>query len=249
VSAETRAASQGAARVDPASNLVARVQNDFTNVCTVNRVAGDQRRILAILERYVSSMNAQAMIQRASREIGVNPQNLSNDDLARICARLSDGMNLFVDASRRDELKAALAELSRSEGGGNDGPRLIAVNVEADIGRARAEARQLCEGMRVGAFGLQKVTTIVSELARNIVNYTPGGSIELLPKRTAARPSIAICSTDTGTGIPNLELVLSGKYKSKTGMGRGILGCKRLADRFQVESGPRGTRIRAEVDL
>src|SRR5690606_244997 len=132
--------------------------------------------------------------------------------------------------------KAALAELSREETR-TDGPRLIAVNVEADIGKARAEARQICEGMRVGAFSLQKVTTIVSELARNIVNYTPGGTIELLAKQTAARPSIAICATDSGTGIPDIGLVLSGRYKSRTGMGRGILGCKRLADRFQVESG------------
>jgi serine/threonine-protein kinase RsbT len=211
-------------------------------------VLGDQRRILAILERYVSTMNAHAMLQRAAREAGVNPQSVSSADLRNVCSRLTGGIELFVDVRKRDELRAALAELTRDEAR-SDGPRSITMTTEADIGRARAEARQLCESMRAGAFGLQKVTTIVSELARNIVNYTPGGMIELLPKHTAARPSIAICATDTGTGIPDLELVLSGRYKSKTGMGRGILGCKRLADRFHVDSGPRGTRFRVEVDL
>jgi serine/threonine-protein kinase RsbT len=43
--------------------------------------------------------------------------------------------------------------------------------------------------------------------------------------------------------------VLSGEYRSKTGLGRGLLGTKRLADTFDIATSPNGTHILAEVRL
>jgi serine/threonine-protein kinase RsbT len=40
---------------------------------------------------------------------------------------------------------------------------------------------------------------------------------------------------------------MSGRYKSKTGLGRGLLGTKRLADRFEISTGKHGTRVVVEV--
>ena len=54
---------------------------------------------------------------------------------------------------------------------------------------------------------------------------------------------------DGGPGILNLEEIMAGRYKSKTGMGRGLMGVKRLAERFKINPGPPGTRIEVEVDL
>jgi len=42
---------------------------------------------------------------------------------------------------------------------------------------------------------------------------------------------------------------MSGKYRSTTGLGRGLLGVKRLADRFTIKTGKGGTSIEAEVLL
>jgi signal transduction histidine kinase/CheY-like chemotaxis protein len=47
---------------------------------------------------------------------------------------------------------------------------------------------------------------------------------------------LLISVRDSGRGIPNLEEILGGKYVSKTGMGLGIIGAKRLLDHFQIES-------------
>jgi serine/threonine-protein kinase RsbT len=58
-----------------------------------------------------------------------------------------------------------------------------------------------------------------------------------------------IRAVDRGPGISNLPLILSGEYKSKTGLGRGIVGCKRLADHFEVSTSKAGTHITAEVEL
>ena len=40
---------------------------------------------------------------------------------------------------------------------------------------------------------------------------------------------------------------MAGKYKSRTGLGAGILGVKRLGSHFEIQTGPTGTRIRVEV--
>ena len=91
----------------------------------------------------------------------------------------------------------------------------------------------------------QKCITIVSELARNIVSYTPGGSLEIEIDDPTKR--LRIRARDRGRGIKNLDEILRGEYQSKTGLGKGILGVKRLADGFDIKTGASGTEIRAEV--
>ena len=44
--------------------------------------------------------------------------------------------------------------------------------------------------------------------------------------------------SDRGRGIPNLLEIMEGRYQSRTGMGLGIVGARRLMDQFQVESAP-----------
>lgn len=49
---------------------------------------------------------------------------------------------------------------------------------------------------------------------------------------------------DRGAGIPHLKTILEGQYKSKTGMGLGIIGSQKLMDKFFIESSSdRGTSI------
>ena len=49
---------------------------------------------------------------------------------------------------------------------------------------------------------------------------------------------------DRGQGIPHLEHVLNGTYKSTTGMGLGMTGARRLMDDFQIDTASgRGTTI------
>jgi serine/threonine-protein kinase RsbT len=42
---------------------------------------------------------------------------------------------------------------------------------------------------------------------------------------------------------------MGGQYQSRTGLGKGLLGTKRLADRFQITTGAQGTQVTAEVAL
>lgn len=119
----------------------------------------------------------------------------------------------------------------------------IAIKVEGDIVRARGAGRDMCRDLGLSELNQVKVATAISELARNIFHYAKTGNIALR-RLSQPRPGIEIVATDQGPGIPDLKLVLSGAYKSKTGMGKGLLGARRLVDFFEVDSGPdRGTRV------
>ncbi|HVJ94073.1 MAG TPA: anti-sigma regulatory factor [Labilithrix sp.] len=119
----------------------------------------------------------------------------------------------------------------------------IAILVEGDIVRARGAGRDMCRDLGLSEINQVKVATAISELARNIFHYAKTGNIGLR-RLGAPRPGIEIIATDQGPGIPDVKLVLSGSYRSKTGMGKGLLGARRLVDFFEVETGPeKGTRV------
>jgi serine/threonine-protein kinase RsbT len=156
-------------------------------------------------------------------------------------------VSLFVDASRRE---AALREISEFCGSDSLRPEACALQIDAesDIGKARAEARRICDAAGASRFAMQKVATIVSELARNMVLYANGGRVEIVPLNSGVR-CIIVRATDRGPGIPNLDEIMSGRYRSKTGLGRGLLGTKRLADRFDISSSINGTHVEVEVSV
>jgi serine/threonine-protein kinase RsbT len=126
------------------------------------------------------------------------------------------------------------------------GERRIAVLSEADLSEARVQARQVCVSMGAPSLTTQKVATLVSELARNIVLYAGEGQIAISPEVQLPK-RIVVRANDSGPGISNLKEILAGEYKSKTGMGMGLRGCKRLSNRFEIDTGHWGTRIEAEI--
>jgi serine/threonine-protein kinase RsbT len=155
-------------------------------------------------------------------------------------------VKLFVDPSRHEPFTRALSALA----GTAPSPEPLALRLrdERDLSELLAETRRLCRQLGVRSILLQRIATIVSELGRNIVSYTQGGTLEI---RTVdgTSPKLVIRAVDSGPGIENLEEILDGKYKSKTGLGRGLLGSKRLADRFDIRSNKSGTVVEVELNL
>ena len=203
--------------------------------------------IRALLERYLSPLIARPMLQKALRERNLTPERFKDGDAYKICPLLQRGMSLFVAEFDRDRALRELSELCERTQPGAE-PCQIHIDSENDISVVRNEARRICEEVGAGSYTIQKVTTIVSELARNIVSYANRGTLEIVPIVGQGR-RIILRAADSGPGIPNLELVLSGRYRSKTGLGRGLLGTKRLSDHFDVATGAGGTLVVAEVLL
>jgi signal transduction histidine kinase len=118
----------------------------------------------------------------------------------------------------------------------------VAVRREHDVVLARKRARQVAERLGFERQDQSRVATAVSELARNAFEYAGGGTIEYALDGAAAELRIRVA--DEGPGIADLDSVLSGRYRSPGGMGLGILGARRLMDRFEIEStAGRGTTV------
>jgi serine/threonine-protein kinase RsbT len=200
-------------------------------------------RISEIVSRHVGKANAQAIVLSALQARRLTLQSVTDRDVAALAPLISRSVSLSHGTQSIDKLVGELHDLSASVA--VCAQRIVRINVERDISEGRAAARILCDSGGVKPLSTQKITTIVSELARNIVSYTPGGAVELVLK--ADKRLFAITSTDEGKGISNLEEIMGGRYKSRTGLGAGILGVKRLSSRFEIETGATGTRILSEV--
>lgn len=120
----------------------------------------------------------------------------------------------------------------------------VAIRHEYDIVAARQRARQIAAQLGFEPRDQARISTAVSEIARNAFNYAGGGKVEFTLEGNSPPQVLLIQISDEGPGIPHLAQVLAGQYKSSTGMGLGITGARRLMDRFEIESAPgAGTRV------
>ena len=205
-------------------------------------------RVLKVLCGHVSNINAELILARALRDAHLTREALTEAKLPDLLPRLERAGRLFLAASAVQSIQKSLTSGAPLEER-DLVPRRITIRYEQDISEARMLARQMCEQLHARDFAVRKVATTVSELARNIFSYTKGGEIELTAIVLPPPSRILVRAHDTGPGIPNLDDILSGRYRSKTGLGLGLLGTKRLVDRFDVQTGAGGTRVEAEIRL
>ena len=116
----------------------------------------------------------------------------------------------------------------------------IVIAAETDIVPVRSRTRRLAELIGFDAQDQTRITTAVSEIARNAYEYARGGHIEFRLTGEPPAQSFVIVARDRGPGIADLQAVLAGSHKSATGMGIGLLGARRLMDdvRHHVEARP-----------
>jgi signal transduction histidine kinase len=119
----------------------------------------------------------------------------------------------------------------------------LAVGSEFDVIAVRQRARQIAGACGFGVLDQSRISTVVSELARNIYNYAGVGSVSFSIGGRVAPQNLLITFEDQGAGIADVELILSGNYRSPSGMGLGILSARRLMDHFEIASSTAGTRI------
>ena len=116
----------------------------------------------------------------------------------------------------------------------------IPIQYEEDVVTVRQKARAIAGNLGFETLDETHIATSVSEIARNAFNYAGGGKVEFFLEGCTSPQVLVIRIEDQGPGIPELKTILSGAYKSRTGMGQGILGARRLMDQFRIESSPGG---------
>src|SRR5947209_16540857 len=113
----------------------------------------------------------------------------------------------------------------------------VLIREEGDVVAARQRARELASLAGFGNQDQVRIATAVSEIARNACQYG-GGSVEFSLALLPRPQTLWITVVDHGPGIANIEAVLSGHHRSGTGMGHGLIGTRRLMDRFEIDSTP-----------
>ncbi len=111
----------------------------------------------------------------------------------------------------------------------------VLVASDADVLLVSGEVQRLTKPF-FGKSDVVRLATASSELARNIYMYAKKGEVNLQLAEALRWVTFEITAKDAGPGIPDIALILSGNYKSATGLGRGLVGTKSLLDSLEISS-------------
>jgi len=190
-------------------------------------------RLLTVLSGYVSPIIARSLLRVGLRRAGL-PERGHVALTAALVAAVASGLKLYIaDEGRRTECERKLV---RALGVRGVESSVIALAAEGDVVDARSHARNLALDVGFCHTDQVRIATAVSEIARNALSYAGGGTVRM-ERVSTPRSGIRVAVEDRGPGIQDLDTILGGRYRSKTGLGLGLLGCRRLMDAFHVETG------------
>lgn len=116
--------------------------------------------------------------------------------------------------------------------------REVCVKIEspADVVAARQQARALATQAGFSICDSTIITTAISEMTRNILEYASHGEVIISLLKNGTKCGVKIVASDHGPGIANIAQVMQDGYSSGQGMGIGLPGTKRLMDEFEIRS-------------
>ena len=144
------------------------------------------------------------------------------------------------------EFCAALAPaLFDGRSSGPDDEVRVPVARDADVVTARLKGREIAARVGFSRTEATLVATVISEVARNIVQFAERGEIRVCPVEQSHRDGILIVARDVGPGIPDVSQALQDGYTTyRGGLGLGLPGSRRLMDEFDIVSeAGRGTTV------
>ncbi|MGY4691208.1 anti-sigma regulatory factor [Salibacterium sp. K-3] len=116
----------------------------------------------------------------------------------------------------------------------------VEVHSEWGIVSARQAGRNLAKELGFGGVDQARITTAISELARNIYLYAEKGEIVLegieVKEADGVQCGLKIVAKDQGPGIKSIREVMEDGYTTSGGLGAGLPGVKRLMDEFDIDS-------------
>ena len=112
----------------------------------------------------------------------------------------------------------------------------VDIHTEWDIVAARQLGRNEAKKSGFGTVDQARITTAISELARNIYLYAGRGKIEIERLSENDVFGIMIIASDEGPGIPDVRKVMEDGFSTSGGLGAGMPGVQRLMDEFKIET-------------
>ncbi|QOY37786.1 anti-sigma regulatory factor [Anaerobacillus isosaccharinicus] len=112
----------------------------------------------------------------------------------------------------------------------------VEVKSEWSIVAARQAGRTLAKEIGFGSVDQARITTAISELARNIYLYAKRGQICIEKVVLLNKVGIKVTALDHGPGIKDIRKVMEDGFTTSGGLGAGLPGVKRLMDEFSIDS-------------
>ncbi|MDQ0256139.1 serine/threonine-protein kinase RsbT [Evansella vedderi] len=112
----------------------------------------------------------------------------------------------------------------------------VDINSEWGIVAARQAGRKLAREIGFGSVDQARITTAISELARNIYLYANKGQIYIEEVSNANKRGVKITAIDQGPGIKDVRKVMEDGFTTSGGLGAGLPGVRRLMDDFTIDS-------------
>ena len=109
---------------------------------------------------------------------------------------------------------------------------------------ARHEGRSLASSLGFSTSGFTLIATAISEVARNILEYSGRGEIRLSVCQRGGRLGICVVACDKGPGIADVAQAMEDGFTTGSGLGLGLGGARRLVNDFSIDSQVgQGTRV------
>ena len=133
----------------------------------------------------------------------------------------------------------------------------IRIGAEPDIARIRQVTGGIADVCGLTSFAKTRVVTAVLEITRNALQYAGGGRAHFLVRAEGNLCWLIVRVVDQGEGLPEGSEFAKGRrpFKEKSGgapgqgMGLGLTGVQRLADRFDLHTSNDGTRAELAFKL
>ncbi|MBW4330118.1 ATP-binding protein [Stakelama sp. CBK3Z-3] len=122
----------------------------------------------------------------------------------------------------------------------------IRIGVESDIPRVRQVADLIARSLGRDRFAHTRLVTAVLEIARNALQYAGGGQAKFSVAQERGKAILTVRIIDQGAGIDDRDAARDSRRDrgmASGGLGLGLSGVKRLADRFDITSSQEGTRV------
>ena len=126
---------------------------------------------------------------------------------------------------------------------------IVEIVTEWDIVAARQLGRNEAKKIGFNSVDQARITTVISELARNIYLYALAGEISIERVTDGDRIGIRITAVDKGRDITDVRRVMEGRFSTDGVLSSGLPEVKRLMDNLEIQSETgkgKGTVIKAE---
>jgi anti-sigma regulatory factor (Ser/Thr protein kinase) len=126
---------------------------------------------------------------------------------------------------------------------------VVIVDELTKVGEARRRSSALSAELGFNEINQGKAALVVTEAASNLVKHSGGGQLILKGLDDGPPgPCLEILTIDSGPGMSDLSRCMADGYSSVGSPGTGLGAMSRLADSFEIISGPDGTVLWARID-